>query len=406
MAGSTNFLQFDTNQTDLMSDANYSNNALRANGVSTGIANSTLHNKMFYQWSTMSSAIAGAMAAKGYTVSDSNLAALITVFEDIMTSVDKGAANGVASLDANSHVVQNPASVAAANGIASLNANSLVVQEPASKGHANGIASLSANSLVVCNPANATATPAANKIPIADANGTLQSWVSSAGRYISTTVLTSASGNFTTNPATTKIKIRGVGGGGGGGGAQGSSNALNGSAAPGGGSGSYSEWVGNVAGNTAYAYVCGAGGAGGANNGASGANGVNSTFTIGATVVSAIGGYLGAGVLTRKADVPVVTAGGVQAPIGANATLAMGGNPGSPSFIIGNCVTSGCGGGSPLGSGAGGITQVTASNGSWNGVVGLGYGSGGSGGASAGNNTAGGTGGNGANGCWIIDEYM
>jgi len=47
----------------------------------------------------------------------------------------------------------------------------------ASKATASGLASLDSNSNVVQNPANATATPTANKIPIADASGTLNSWI-------------------------------------------------------------------------------------------------------------------------------------------------------------------------------------------------------------------------------------
>ena len=49
-----------------------------------------------------------------------------------------------------------------------------------SKAAANGLASLSASSLVVQNPANATATPTASKIPIADASGDLDAWISDA----------------------------------------------------------------------------------------------------------------------------------------------------------------------------------------------------------------------------------
>lgn len=51
----------------------------------------------------------------------------------------------------------------------------------ANKAAANGYASLNASSKVVQDPANATATPSANKIPIADSNGLLDAWVTSAG---------------------------------------------------------------------------------------------------------------------------------------------------------------------------------------------------------------------------------
>lgn len=47
----------------------------------------------------------------------------------------------------------------------------------ASKGAASGIASLNASSKVVEDPANATSTPAASKIPIADSGATVDDWV-------------------------------------------------------------------------------------------------------------------------------------------------------------------------------------------------------------------------------------
>lgn len=50
----------------------------------------------------------------------------------------------------------------------------------ASKGVAAGLASLDAVGLVVQNPANATATAAASKIPVADADGKLDSWLTDA----------------------------------------------------------------------------------------------------------------------------------------------------------------------------------------------------------------------------------
>ena len=46
-----------------------------------------------------------------------------------------------------------------------------------SKAQASGLASLNASSLVVQNPANATATPTADKIPISDITGLLSNWV-------------------------------------------------------------------------------------------------------------------------------------------------------------------------------------------------------------------------------------
>ena len=46
-----------------------------------------------------------------------------------------------------------------------------------SKASASGLASLNSNSLVVQNPANATATPTASKIPISDGSGKLDGWI-------------------------------------------------------------------------------------------------------------------------------------------------------------------------------------------------------------------------------------
>lgn len=50
-------------------------------------------------------------------------------------------------------------------------------ENSANKAQANGYASLDASSKVVQDPANATATPAANKIPIADGDGKLIDWI-------------------------------------------------------------------------------------------------------------------------------------------------------------------------------------------------------------------------------------
>ena len=52
-----------------------------------------------------------------------------------------------------------------------------------SKGQANGLATLDVNSLVVQNPANATTIPTASKIPIADSYGLLDKWVFSGSIF-------------------------------------------------------------------------------------------------------------------------------------------------------------------------------------------------------------------------------
>lgn len=61
----------------------------------------------------------------------------------------KAQANGLASLDISSHVVQDPASKAQALGVASLDGSAKVVQDPSSKHQANGVASLDGSTKLV-----------------------------------------------------------------------------------------------------------------------------------------------------------------------------------------------------------------------------------------------------------------
>ena len=51
------------------------------------------------------------------------------------------------------------------------------LEHTTNKGAASGYASLNSSSLVIENPANATATPTASKIPVADGSGKLDGWV-------------------------------------------------------------------------------------------------------------------------------------------------------------------------------------------------------------------------------------
>ncbi len=72
----TNFLQFDSQQTNMLSDANYDSDTERRSGFVTGISRSILFNKTLFQSSTMSTAIANVLAARGYDAIDSDLATL------------------------------------------------------------------------------------------------------------------------------------------------------------------------------------------------------------------------------------------------------------------------------------------------------------------------------------------
>ncbi len=74
MAGE--FLQFNPDQNNQLSDVDYSNSPYRQNGITSGIAPGSLHNKLFYQLTTMVKALADVLAGKGATISDANLAIL------------------------------------------------------------------------------------------------------------------------------------------------------------------------------------------------------------------------------------------------------------------------------------------------------------------------------------------
>ena len=110
----------------------------------------------------------------------------------------------------------------------------------------------------------------------------------SSGRQLGPpTLLTSASGTFTPNPAATLRRVQGSSGGGGGGGAV-ATNSSQASVGSGGNSGSYADFwiVGAVP--TTIAYACGAGGTGVA--GANGNAGGQSTFGSYATLPGGLGG--------------------------------------------------------------------------------------------------------------------
>ena len=65
-------------------------------------------------------------------------------------------------------------------GLTATNVQAAIEQVVAKAGAASGYATLDANQKVVQDPVNATATPTAAKIPIADADGSLVAWVPSA----------------------------------------------------------------------------------------------------------------------------------------------------------------------------------------------------------------------------------
>lgn len=81
---STNFLQFDVNQTNMLNDTAYSSNTQRQSGVVSGIASSTLYNKAQFQSSTMSKALADLLVNNGINAMDNNLSGLVAGLDQLM----------------------------------------------------------------------------------------------------------------------------------------------------------------------------------------------------------------------------------------------------------------------------------------------------------------------------------
>lgn len=77
MAGTSNFLLFDQNQTNIQTDSQYQNDTDRLNGMQQGISRSILFNKVLFQSSAMITALATVAANRGYDMIDSNQAGLV-----------------------------------------------------------------------------------------------------------------------------------------------------------------------------------------------------------------------------------------------------------------------------------------------------------------------------------------
>ena len=85
----SNFIQWNPGAVNQENDATYEADTMRSGGATVGVPMpSPLANKLFYQLSTLAAALAGAMADKGYTVSDANLAALQAVMDNLLTQND------------------------------------------------------------------------------------------------------------------------------------------------------------------------------------------------------------------------------------------------------------------------------------------------------------------------------
>lgn len=81
MSAATNFLQWNPGSANQESDATYLADSLRSGGATVNaILGSPLANKLFYQASTMVTAIADAMVAQGINASDVSLSTLANNF--------------------------------------------------------------------------------------------------------------------------------------------------------------------------------------------------------------------------------------------------------------------------------------------------------------------------------------
>lgn len=89
MSGTSNFLQHNPTAANQEIDSVYVTDSTRQGGISVDqIMSSEWMNKVWYQSSTFIAAFAGALANKGYTLSDANLSTLEAVLANVLTNAD------------------------------------------------------------------------------------------------------------------------------------------------------------------------------------------------------------------------------------------------------------------------------------------------------------------------------
>lgn len=265
----------------------------------------------------------------------------------------------------------------------------------------------------------ATATAGANAIPKASASGKLDTWISDAdastkgkiqlagalggtaasptvaGRFLSRSILTVGSGNYTVPANVNKIRVQLQGPGGGGGGVHGEASKA--AAAAGGGAGAYVDVLLTVSPSDTLAYNVPAGGAGGTagtNPGSAAAS--DTTITQSATTYTAAKGSGGA---TAAAGTAVLINAGGAGGAATNGDMNHSGQPGFDGLVLSGTVSK-SGNGAPSRFGGGAVGR--AGNGAGN--TGSGYGAGGSG-ANRINSAVDSAGGDGAPGVILIEEY-
>ena len=85
---STNFLVFNeaNDAARTYNDSEYQNATQRQTGVIPGMAISRMHNKMYYQWSSMAKAVADFIVSKGYDAMDDDTAGMTAALQDIISA--------------------------------------------------------------------------------------------------------------------------------------------------------------------------------------------------------------------------------------------------------------------------------------------------------------------------------
>jgi len=135
MAPVNNFFQFDEDLNNIMGTFDYSNNLTRIGGLLKGKASSNLHNKLFYQVSTMVAGIGQMMCNKGYDMDDSSISTLITQLSNIMTQADMSIYSTTAQMMAaiasalGSYSTTSQMNTAIANAIKGLGGDNLTVAQ-------------------------------------------------------------------------------------------------------------------------------------------------------------------------------------------------------------------------------------------------------------------------------------
>jgi hypothetical protein len=191
------------------------------------------------------------------------------------------------------------------------------------------------------------------------------------GRLLRAPQILTSGTSYTTPAGCTAIYVEAVGGG-----------AAGFAPGAGGGSGGYAAKYFTVSASTAYTYAIGAGGSGG-----NGTAGGNTTFTVGATTVTATGGSGTTGGTPTNGDVNIRGSNGSPAA----ETNQGGGGSGGASFFGG--------------SGGGGAGNTTAGGAANSGTAGVAGGGGGGGGHAQGSGSSDGGRGNGGAGLIRIWEY-